>query len=65
MLTASEVYLVMKGRQAQNVEKGFKNVALKIFFFPLTQRTLHSPVNRAMSIHRCLYTNWPQHFKVL
>lgn len=29
MLTASEVYLVMKGRRAQNVDKGFKNVAFE------------------------------------
>lgn len=40
MLTASEVYLVMKGRQAQNVEKGFKNVALKIFFFSFDPKNL-------------------------
>lgn len=64
MLTASEVYLVMKGRRALNMEKGFKNVALKFFFFPLTQRTLHSPVQgyvyTQMSIHQ-----FPQHFKVL
>lgn len=60
MLTASEVYLVMKGRRAQNVEKGFKNVALKFFFFPLTQRTLHSPVQgyvyTQMSIHQLATT---------